>query len=85
MLANCIDETENQNAAPVQGVNNEKSVKCSESYCLQPYYEYLIVKVFTAFNARKRGWLRYIEIWSILLLQKLDRLNSQFKFFNVYE
>ncbi|CAL8121984.1 unnamed protein product [Orchesella dallaii] len=74
------DEVNNSTGNPI-----EKTTKCIESYRLRPYYEYLIVKLFTLFNAKKRGWLQYIEVWSILLLQKLDRLNSQFKFFNVYE
>lgn len=79
-------ETHSCGAGQVSGSNNGKSSDMHiESYCLQPYYEYLIVKLFMAFNSQKRGWLRYIEVWSILLLQKLDRLNSQFKFLNVYE
>ncbi|ODM91811.1 Dehydrogenase/reductase SDR family member on chromosome X [Orchesella cincta] len=90
LLSSCVDliggpsrddvETNNWNST-----GNRKTSKCIESYCLRPYYEYLIVKLFTLFNAKKRGWLQYIEVWSILLLQKLDRLNSQFKVLNVYE
>lgn len=49
----------------------------------KPYYEYFINSLFSHWNLNK-SCLRYLEVLSIFLLRRLDRLNSQFKLVHTF-